>query len=199
MSSLRINSDHLAKVVSLIELWRTRGADFRNELDKVIGFKKNDPKADYTTLMYIYLKDDITHPDTTQPFNDPLPPEMEPDPNLRAEPEDSPTTDLPPYDPTDPKIIWRYTRHSKISMENFAAFALETNWPCTDTRPVTRPLDKDPEEVRTILEDLLIEERYFNNCDTKFRGLMELIVKAFFHWWNQNNPQPRPRKFGDRS
>jgi hypothetical protein len=210
MSELRIDSHRLNQVAELIILWRTRGYKFRDELEKLIGFKFADPSSDYVTQLrtYLILSNDSPRPRPTTDPNDPLPDHLAADNSLglpmpkgAAVPPTPPPVkefgqpDLPPLDMTDPLSIWRYTRRNLLYTYVIADYILKSGWDYIDRRPVSTPLTKDAGEVENILREQLIEERFLKDCNPKFVGMLELIYKAFDDWHKTQHNQPK--RFGE--
>lgn len=203
MSELRIDSDRFTQVVTLISLWRTMkdSEPHRRALDRAIGYKRGQTDSEYARAFTGYLlQSQAEAPKTTtngKPFNDPLPPEMEPDPNLRPS--------VPKgfgFDPTDPIAIWDASRDNIVTLEVFCKFVRDSYWDRKDYRKVTKPLEKQPPEINSILNDHIIDRRHYRDLPPGPRGLLELIAKAFCDWWenhrHETKPQPKPtRKFGD--
>jgi hypothetical protein len=197
MSELRIDSHRLNQVAELIILWRTRGYKFRDELEKLIGFKFADPSSDYVTQLrgYLILANDSPRPKPTTDPDDPLPDSMKEPAPAPAPAKEFGQPDLPPLDMNDPLSIWRYTRRNLLYTYVIADYILKSGWDYIDRRPVSTPLTKDAEEVENILREQLIEERFLKDCNPKFVGMLELIYKAFDDWYKTRHNQPK--RFGD--
>ena len=194
MSTLRIDSERFIQFATTLALWRTHndGSFHRDRLDKMLGYKRGQEASDYAEELRLFLRvEEAT--DTARPFNDPLPDDMEPDPKLREPQTRSP---LPDLDMTEPMSIWQHTRRNNLYTEVIADYMLRSGWDYIDHRLIHGKLRMDADEVRDILEQQLIEERYLKDCDHKFVGLMELIFKAFHDWWKTQH-QPKTRKVGD--
>lgn len=196
MSEIRINAEHLNEFIGLVAHCGThkQSNKFWNKLFELIDFEMDELSQDFHRKAMFYLSAEHGYNpersdhrgawDTEK--GDPLPDDLkEPTPTPTPAPGPSPNSafGLEPLDKTDPISIWRYTRRNLLITEHIATFILNSGWDYIDRRRIDKPLTKPDYEVNSILIEQQIEERYIKDCDPKFVGLMELIFKAFHHWW----------------